>query len=75
MTGPKSGFMIPGGILSGLGLGAVINAIALQDQPGAITSGVTLLGLAVGFLVIVPLTRSVHHTHIWPWVPGGILGL
>jgi hypothetical protein len=70
----EGGFMIPGGILSGLGAGVVLNALALQGQPETITSGVILLGLAAGFLAIVPLSHSVHQLQIWPWVPGVLLG-
>jgi hypothetical protein len=67
------GYLISGGILTGLGAG-----IALQEA-FALTSGssggVIVLGLGLGFVSIwvIGLIVQVAQHHWWPLIPGGIL--
>ncbi len=67
------GYLIPGGIMTGLGAG-----IALQDlqvMSAESSGGVIVLGLGLGFLsiwVIGGVVRVAQH-HWWPIIPGGIL--
>lgn len=64
------GFLIPGGIMTGLGIGIVIEteAAASQGEP-------VLLGLGIGFLAIYALDAVVRRSRAlwWPVIPGGIL--
>jgi hypothetical protein len=66
-------FLVPAGILSGLGAGIVIStSVLLADEQ---TGGIVVLGLGLGFLsiwVIGAATRAVGN-HLWPTIPGGIL--
>jgi hypothetical protein len=62
------GLLIPGGILSGLGLGILGEwcEISVRD-PNAI-------GLGIGFASIYAIERAYRHrAHWWPLVPGVIL--
>jgi hypothetical protein len=67
------GFLVPGSILTGVGIG-----IALEPATsGATESGVMMLCIAGGFLgiwVIGSLYR-LRENHWWPLIPGGILTL
>lgn len=64
------GFLVPGGILTGLGLGIVWEV----SSPTA--GGVVLIGLGLGFLSIWVVDAVMKHTPVawWPIIPGGILG-
>jgi hypothetical protein len=66
------GYLVPGGILSGLGAGIVVSEAAiLSDEQ---TGGIVVLGLGLGFLsiwIIGSLTQA--GSHLWPTVPGVIL--
>jgi hypothetical protein len=63
------GFLVPGGIMTGLGLGIVWEVTA----PAA--GGVVLIGLGAGFLAIWAVDALMKHTPVpwWPIIPGGIL--
>jgi hypothetical protein len=63
------GFLVPGGILTGLGAGLVIES---QGGPG----GSVVLGLGCGFLAIALIDRLVSDSSgvwWWPLIPGGVL--
>jgi len=67
------GFLVPGSILTGIGIG-----IALEPAvTGHSQSGVMMLSLAGGFLGIWVLGSlyRVPQNHWWPLIPGGILTL
>jgi hypothetical protein len=69
------GYLIPGGIMTGLGAGIVASDVLTLTDEG--TGGVIVLGLGLGFLsiwVIGGLVRVVEH-HWWPLIPGGILAV
>lgn len=76
ITGRTYGFLVPGGIMTGLGAGIIVSeAIALPSDEA--TGGAVTLGLGLGFVavwVIGGLLR-VEANHWWPLVPGGILVL
>lgn len=63
------GFLVPGGIITGLGLGVIWEVSA----PTA--GGVVLIGLGLGFVSIWLLDVVMRHTPVpwWPLIPGGIL--
>jgi hypothetical protein len=63
------GYLVPGGILTGLGLGIIWQALVLSDAGGAV-----LVGLGGGFLSIYLVDAFVRRDHAlwWPIIPGGI---
>ena len=67
------GFLIPGSLLTGVGIGIAIDAAA----SGAAESGVMMLAIAGGFLGIWVLGSlyRLPQNHWWPLIPGGILTL
>lgn len=64
------GFLVPAGILSGLGLGIVYE---VQVTSGG---GAVLIGLGLGFLFIFAVDLLVERRTAgwWPVIPGGIVG-
>jgi hypothetical protein len=69
-----SALLIPGCILMGLGLGTFIQQTWLTSLTGEASGGIVVLGLALGFLAIMPLVQLMdRHFHWWPAIPGGIL--
>jgi hypothetical protein len=69
----NAGPMIPGGILSGIGLGIVL--IEAVNFPANVDEGgVFMLAFALGWALIVLLTAVfTPKTHWWPLIPGGIM--
>ena len=67
------GYLVPGGIMTGLGIG-IVASLAL-DVTDEAQGGIVVLGLGLGFIgiwVIGALAR-VEGNHWWPFIPGGIL--
>jgi len=74
--GRRLGFLIPGGILSGLGLGVALITGPLAAYSGETTGAVMLLSFALGWVLITPLSAVFADKLIWwPLIPGGVLGL
>ena len=68
------GVMIPGGILIGLGTGTLLSQLAFSSMSGEAEGGIIVLGLGLGFLLILPLTWLISPIrHWWALIPGGIL--
>jgi hypothetical protein len=67
------GFLVPGSILTGIGIGIVLDSAA----SGEAESGVMMLALAGGFLGIwvIGSIYRLSENHWWPLIPGGILTL
>lgn len=64
------GLLVPGGILTGLGLGR------LADRTLSTLGDPTLLGLGLGFLSIYAIALAFERrTQVWPLIPGTILVL
>jgi hypothetical protein len=65
----RYGYLVPGGILTGLGIGIIWQAMELNDSGGAV-----LVGLGAGFLSIYLIDRFVRRDRAlwWPMIPGGI---
>ncbi len=66
------GFLIPGGIVSGVGAGIPLSIA----YPGELGGGLFLVSLGMGFLLIwgIGLLFRVREHHWWPLVPGLLLG-
>ena len=70
----SSPLLVPGCILTGLGLGTLLQQTWLDALSGQARGGIVMLGLGLGFLSIMPLVLLMDgHTHWWPAVPGAIL--
>jgi len=70
------GLLIPGGILSGIGLGVYLLGGPLSYLEGEAEGAVFLLSFAAGWGLITLLSAVVcRETHWWPLIPGGIMAL
>ncbi len=68
----RSGWIIPGGVLTGIGLGI----LAMQGPwhfPTELQSGIFLLCFAFGWFLITLLTALFTCTQWWALIPGGIM--
>ena len=72
----QSGLMIPGGILSGIGLGTFLISGPFAAIEGDTSGGIFMLSFAFGWFLITILTALFgDETHWWPLIPGGIMAL
>ena len=76
IVGRQVGFIIPGGILTGIGLGVILT----QNPQVALTEtaqgGVFFIGFALGWFLITVLSKLfTHETQWWALIPGGIMAL
>lgn len=72
--GRLPGLLIPGSIITGLGLGTLVQQTVFASANGEARGAVIVIGLALGFLAIMPLTQILHgRSQWWPAIPGGIL--
>ena len=71
------GPLIPGCILSGLGVGIVLSQWLFAGASGQAQGGIITLCLGLGFLLIMPVQQVVTRqtAHWWPLIPGGILSV
>jgi len=70
------GLLIPGGVLSGIGLGVYLMAGPLSGLEGEAEGAVFLLSFAAGWGLITLLSALIcRETHWWPLIPGGIMAL
>lgn len=69
-----AGPLIPGGVLSGIGLGVVLKSQFGQLMGDEHAGGLFLLGFAVGWLIITLLSRiATDDPQWWALIPGGIM--
>ena len=68
------GLLIPGGIIAGVGLGALVAAGPLRGAGEEVAGGAFFLCLALGWAAIAPLSaRFADRAHRWPLIVGGLL--
>jgi hypothetical protein len=73
-TTREGGLLIPGGVISGLGVG--VGLVSSFGVGGENAAGVILLGLATGFASIILTTwLFTDETHWWPIFPVAAIGL
>lgn len=76
IIGRQVGFLIPGGILTGIGVGAILEQGTVVAENGNVQGGVFLLGFAGGWFLITVLSKLfTRETHWWPVIPGVIMAL
>ncbi|MBV9789208.1 MAG: hypothetical protein JOZ51_13585 [Chloroflexi bacterium] len=69
-----AGPLVPGGVLSGIGLGVVLKSQFGQLMSDEHAGGLFLLGFAVGWLIITLLSRiATDDPQWWALIPGGIM--
>ena len=68
----RSGWIIPGGVLTGIGLGILATEGPWQF-PAADQNGIFLLCFAFGWFLITLLTALFTCTQWWALIPGGIM--
>ncbi len=72
----KSGLLIPGGVLAGLGVGTLVIEYLVKTQPDERQSGIFLLCMAAGFCLIPLLSiLFTSERHLWALIPASILAL
>ncbi|MHB1413783.1 MAG: hypothetical protein ACYC1C_00895 [Chloroflexota bacterium] len=70
----KEGLFVPGGILLGLGLGAILVDGTLGPLSEQAQGGVFLLAFALGWGVVTVFTALFgKRVHWWPLIPGGVI--
>ncbi len=68
------GLLIPGGILSGLGLGTYLVSGPLSAVDGQATGAVFMLSFSAGWVLITLLSGFTRDgIQWWPLIPGGIM--
>jgi hypothetical protein len=69
------GYLVPAGILTGLGVGIILEQVL--DLTGEASGGVIVLSLGLGFVSIWVIGQLVNIQRAlwWPLVPGGILSV
>ncbi|HTP08373.1 MAG TPA: hypothetical protein VMP08_08990 [Anaerolineae bacterium] len=76
IVGRQAGFIIPGGILTGIGLGAIFTQSPALAATETAQGGVFFIGFALGWFLITILSKLfTHETQWWPLIPGTIMML
>ena len=74
LTTDTFGLLIPGGILSGIGLGAYLVSGPFSSLEGQATAAVFLFSFAAGWALITLLSGFTQEGfQVWPLIPGGIM--
>ena len=70
----RYGYLVPGGIMTGLGIGIVASQ-TFASTSAETEGGLVVIGLGAGFLSIWAIGSLVQvaESHWWPLIPGGIL--
>lgn len=70
----EGGWLIPGGILTGIGAGIYLIGGPYENMEGTLPPGIFLLTFAAGWGLITLLSAIfTRETLWWPLIPGGIL--
>jgi hypothetical protein len=76
IIGRQVGFIIPGGILTGIGLGVIFTQNAQIAITETAQGGVFFIGFALGWLLITVLSKLfTSETQWWALIPGAIMAL
>ena len=72
----RAGYMVPAGIMLGLGTGVLLGTQVFANTAGETQGGIVVLGLGAGFILVMLLSVLTREgTHWWPLIPGGILSV
>jgi hypothetical protein len=73
LAGRNIGLLVPGGILSGLGLGAYLASGPFGAVNELTRGSLVLLSFAAGWALITALAALIGQRVLWPLIPGAIL--
>lgn len=73
LAGRNVGLLVPGGILSGLGLGAYLASGPFGEVNELTRGSLVLLSFAAGWVLITLLAAFIGQRVFWPLIPGAIL--
>ncbi len=76
IVGRQAGFIIPGGVLTGIGLGAIFTENPALAATKLAQGGVFFIGFALGWFLITVLSKLfTPNTQWWALIPGAIMVL
>jgi hypothetical protein len=76
ILGRQVGFLIPGGILTGIGLGAIFTQSPTLAATETAQGSVFFIGFALGWFLITVLSKLfTTETQWWALIPGAIMAL
>jgi len=76
IIGRQVGFLIPGGILTGIGLGTLLQQSSTVAGNSNAQGGVFFIGFALGWFLITGLSKLfTSETQWWALIPGTIMAL
>ncbi len=71
----RPGLLIPGGILAGIGAGALVVDQFMHYMTDQARGGTFLLVFAAGWLVITLASLVINRLMLWPLIPAAFLGM
>jgi hypothetical protein len=72
----QSGFAVAGGIVFGIGLGALLVEGPFAGLSGNAEGGVCMLAFAIGWALISVVSGAIERRRVlWPLIPAGVVGL
>ena len=75
VLGRRYGLIIPGGILAGIGVGALLTEGPFKYMQDPERGGVFMLAFACGWLLITLASLLIGRVILWPLIPGAFIGL
>jgi hypothetical protein len=76
VIGRQAGFIIPGGVLTGIGLGIIFTQNPALAGTETAQGGVFFIGFALGWFIIAVLSKLfTSETQWWALIPGAIMAL
>jgi hypothetical protein len=75
LAGRNAGLLVPGGILSGIGLGTYLVTGPYADASEVTRGAIVLLCFAAGWALITFLSALIGQRVLWPLIPGGIMAV
>jgi hypothetical protein len=75
VTGRRPGLVIPGGILAGIGVGAILTQVPLFFLANQAKGGIFMLTFAGGWVLITFLSPLAGRPMLWPLIPAAFMGV
>jgi hypothetical protein len=75
IVGRRPGFLVPGGILAGIGVGAILMQGPFSYMEDPARGGIFLLSFAGGWLLITLLAPLADCIMLWPLIPAAFMGV
>lgn len=75
IVGRRPGFLIPGGILAGIGAGAILMQGPFSSMEDPARGGVFMLAFAGGWVLITLASLLIRCVMLWPLIPAAFMGV